>query len=80
MYQELYPYATLWHRQFPRHAHVNCEWVDLFAQDVPAHVGTPRPGYGYESGDPFAVFLPPALGIEGGVPEMSCVRLSYRAR
>jgi hypothetical protein len=52
-------YATLWRLQFPRHgdAYVGCEWVDVLAQGVPAHVGTLTPGYGYESGDPYEVFL-----------------------
>ena len=64
-------YATLWHLQFPRQgdAHLGCEWVDVFAQGVPAHIGTPTPGYGYESGDPFESFLPPALRIGAGVSE-----------
>ena len=64
-------YATLWHLQFPRHgdAYVGCEWVDVLAQGVPAHIGTPTPGYGYESGDPYEAFLPPALRIESGVSE-----------
>jgi hypothetical protein len=64
-------YATVWHLQFPRHgdAHAGCDWIDVFAQGVPAHVGTPTPGYGYESGDPFESFLPPALRIEDGVTE-----------
>lgn len=64
-------YATLWHLHFPRHgdAHAGCEWVGVFAQGVPAHVGTPTLGYGYEPGDLFAAFLPPALRIEGGVTE-----------
>ena len=64
-------YATLWRLQFPRYgdAHVGCEWVDVLAQGVPAHVGTPTPGYGYESGDPYAAFLPPALRIDDGTPE-----------
>jgi hypothetical protein len=59
-------YATLWHLQFPRHgdAYVDCEWVEVLAQGVPAHVGTPTPGYGYESGDPYEAFLPPALRID----------------
>ena len=44
-------YATLWRLQFPRHgdAYAGCEWVDVLAQGVPAHVGTPTPCYGYES-------------------------------
>ena len=52
-------YSTLWHLRFPRlgDAYFGCEWVDVFAQGVPAHIGTPTAGYGYESGDPFAAFL-----------------------
>jgi hypothetical protein len=38
-------------------------------QVASAHVGTPRPGYGYESGDPYEAFLPPALRIGNGVPD-----------
>jgi hypothetical protein len=58
-------YATLWHLRFPREgeADVDGEGVDVLAQGVPAHIGTPTPGYGYESGDPYAAFLPPALQI-----------------
>ena len=64
-------YATLWHLQFPHQgdAHVGCEWVDVLAQGVPAHIGTPTPGYGYESSDPYEAFLPPALRIESGTSE-----------
>ena len=64
-------YATLWQLQFPRHgdAYVGCEWVDVLAQGVPAHIGAPIPGYGYESEDPYEAFLPPARRIESGVPE-----------
>ena len=64
-------YATLWRLQFPRHgdAHVGCEWVEVVAQGVPAHVGTPTPGYGYESGDPYETFLPPALRVDDGASE-----------
>lgn len=64
-------YATLWHLQFPRHGdgYVGCEWMDVLAQGVPAHIGTPTPGYGYESGDPYEAFLPPALRIESGTSE-----------
>ena len=58
-------YATLWQVRFPRSgdAYEGCEWVDVFAQGVPAHIGTPTPGYGYEAGDPYHAFLPPALCI-----------------
>ena len=64
-------YATLWHLQFPLHgdAYVRCEWVEVLAQGVPAHIGTPTPGYSYESGDPYEAFLPPALRIESGASE-----------
>jgi len=64
-------YATLWHLQFPRHgdAYVGCEWVEVLGQGVPAHIGTPTTGYGYESGDPYESFLPPALRIEDGASE-----------
>lgn len=58
-------YATLWQLQFPRYGddHTGCEWIGVLAQGVPAHIGTPTPGYGYEDGDPFASFLPPAIEI-----------------
>ena len=64
-------YSTLWHVRFPRDgdAHVGCEWVDVLAQGVPAHIGTPTSGYGYESGDPYGAFLPPPLRIESGTSE-----------
>jgi hypothetical protein len=55
-------YATLWRLKFPRYgdAFTRCEWIEVYAQGVPAFVGSPWPGYGYESGDPYAHFLPPA--------------------
>jgi hypothetical protein len=58
-------YATLWQLRFPRagDACLGCDWVDVLAQGVPAHIGTPTPGYGYEAGDPYALFLPPALRV-----------------
>ena len=64
-------YATLWHLQFPHHgdAYLGCEWVDVLAQGVRAHIGTPTPGYGDESGDPYEAFLPPALRIENEASE-----------
>ena len=33
------------------------------------HIGTPTLGYGYESGDPYAAFLPPAVRIDDDTPE-----------
>jgi hypothetical protein len=64
-------FATRWRLQFPRlgDAYVGCEWVEVLAQGVPAHVGTPTAGYGYESGDPYEAFLPPALRIDGRTSE-----------
>ena len=64
-------YATVWWLQFPRYGdtYAGCEWIEVLAQGVPAHVGTPTPGYGYESVDPFAGFLPPALRIGDGASE-----------
>ena len=46
-------YATCWVLKFPRYgdAHTQCEWVEVLGQGVPAHIGTPFPGYGYEDGD-----------------------------
>jgi len=56
-------YATLWRLQFPRFGddHVGCDWVEVLAQGVPGHIGTPSPGHGYEAGDPYAEFLPPPI-------------------
>ena len=62
-------YATLWHLRFPREeVDLDCEWVDVLAQSVPAHIGTPTPGYGYESGDPYEAFLPPGCVEEEDEP------------
>jgi hypothetical protein len=65
-------YATLWILQFPQEgdSHRDCEWIEVIAQAVPAHVGSPTPGCGYEDGDPFAAFLPPAIATdaEGNAP------------
>lgn len=58
-------YATQWILKFPKYGDVytGCEWVDVLGQGVPAHIGTPTPGYGYEAGDPYAGFLPPAIPV-----------------
>ena len=58
-------YATLWSLQFPRYGddYIGCEWIKVTAQGVPAHIGTPTPGFGYEKGDPYAEFLPPPLEV-----------------
>jgi hypothetical protein len=59
-------YATLWHLKFPKDGndYFDCEWVDVLAQGVPAHIGSPAPGQGYENGDPYASFLPPPIWID----------------
>jgi hypothetical protein len=46
-------YATLWALQFPRFGefHIDCGWVTVIAQGVPAHVGAEVP-------DPYSPFLP----------------------
>lgn len=56
-------YATLWSLKFPSHReiHTGCEWVEVTAQGVPPLIGSSTPGLGYEDGDPYADFLPPAL-------------------
>src|SRR5437016_14323346 len=58
-------YATLWWLQFPRYGdeYIGCEWIRVTAQGVPAHVGTPTPGFGYEDCDPYAEFLPSAVEV-----------------
>lgn len=56
-------YATLWQLKFPPSVTTTraARWTEVRAQGVPGHIGTPTPGHGYESGDPFADFLPPAI-------------------
>lgn len=56
-------YATLWKLKFPKEGdeHLDCEWIEVTAQAVPPHIGSRTLGNGYESGDPFAAFLPPSV-------------------
>jgi hypothetical protein len=56
-------YATLWRLRFPAKGddYHGCDWVEILAQAVPGHIGTPISGYGYEEGDPYAAFLPPPV-------------------
>lgn len=58
-------YATLWTLQFPCEgdATLDCDWITVHAQAVPAHIGTPTPGHGCESGDAYAGFLPPPVAV-----------------
>jgi hypothetical protein len=64
-YKTMSIYATLWSLKFPRYGddYVGCEWIRVTAQGVPAHIGTPTKGFGYEKGDPYAEFLPPAVEV-----------------
>ena len=59
-------YATLWRLKFPEDGddHFGCDWIEVVAQGVPSHIGSSTPGCGYEDGDPYAEFLPPALQID----------------
>lgn len=59
-------YATLWKLKFPVDLcdPVNRKWVEVTAQAVPAHVGTPTVGFGYENDDPFSDFLPPPINVD----------------
>jgi hypothetical protein len=65
-------YATLWTLKFPKEGdeYTGCGWIEVRAQAVPAHVGPPTPGYGYEDGDPYAAFLPPPVvaDADGNAP------------
>lgn len=58
-------YATIWSLKFPRYGdyYAGCEWIRVTAQGVPAHIGTPTPGFGYEAGDLYADFLPPPVEV-----------------
>ena len=58
-------YATQWVLQFPTtgDSYPGCEWVEVIGQGVPAFIGSPTTGYGYEAGDPYSDFLPPAIPI-----------------
>ena len=56
-------YATLWSIQIrdPASPWTSPRWVEVTAQAVPPHIGSPTPGCGYETGDPYADFLPPPV-------------------
>ena len=64
-------YATLWKLKFPTEgdAYSGCDWIEVTAQGVPAHIGCSKPGCGYENGDPYAEFLPPPVGIHSDLKE-----------
>src|SRR6267143_4335827 len=58
-------YATRWILKFPSQGdtYSGCDWVEIMGQGVLAHIGTPSPGYGNKSADPYADFLPPAISV-----------------
>lgn len=64
-------YATLWRLKFPKEGddRGGCEWIEVVAQGVPAHIGSPSAGSGYVD-DPYVAFLPPPVEIdaEGDAP------------
>jgi hypothetical protein len=51
-------YATLWEIKVPRRHPFDDEWVEVYAQAVPAHIGHPSE---YTEEDPYADFLPPVV-------------------
>jgi len=51
-------YATLWEFKLPKAHRFDTEWVTVFAQAVPAHIGHPSH---YPEGDPYADFLTPVV-------------------
>jgi hypothetical protein len=70
-------YATLWTLKFPKEGdvHLGCDWIEVTAQGVPPHIGSPVPGLGYEDGDPYAAFLPRPVetDADGSAPFMRAV-------
>jgi hypothetical protein len=70
-------YATLWTLRFPKEGDLftGSEWIEVTAQAVPPHVGSPSPGAGYERGDPYAAFLPCPVMVDsnGDAPFMRAV-------
>jgi len=70
-------YATLWVLKFPIEGDysADCDWIEVVAQGVPPHIGSPTPGAGYEDRDPYAAFLPPAVPVDtdGCAPHMRAV-------
>lgn len=56
-------YATLWSIKIRDPARPISEprWVEVWAQAVPPHIGSPTPGSGYEDGDLYGSFLPPPV-------------------
>jgi hypothetical protein len=51
-------YASLWAIQIQKGHRFDDEWVEVYAQAVPPHIGHPSH---YPDGDPYADFLPPVI-------------------
>ena len=70
-------YATLWALKFQRDGDdfAGCDWMEVIAQGVPPHIGSPSSMAGYEEGDPYGSFLPPPVPVdsEGCAPHMRAV-------
>jgi hypothetical protein len=70
-------YATFWKLKFPKEGDdvVGCDWIEVIAQAVPPHIGSPSTDAGYESGDPYGAFLPPPVVVDsdGNAPHMRAV-------
>jgi hypothetical protein len=70
-------YATLWKLKFPKDGDdfIGCDWIEVTAQGVPPPIGSPSPGSGYESGDPYAAFLPLPVAVDsdGDAPHLRAV-------
>ena len=83
MIQIMSIYATLWKLKFPKDGDdfTGCDWVEVTAQGVPAHIGSPSPGAGYESVDPFGAFLPPPVAVDsdGDAPAHASGGFHHRA-
>src|SRR6266508_5435824 len=57
-------YATLWELKMPTDgvwAMDEKDWVEVYAQAVPAHIGHPSD---YPDGDPYGDFLPPPVRLD----------------
>ena len=69
-------YATLWKLKFPIEGDYihGYDWIEIIAQGVPAHIGSPSEDQGYET-DPFSSFLPPPVEVDesGDAPYMRAV-------
>lgn len=54
-------YATLWEIKLPKPHQYDTEWVCVYAQAVPPHIGHPSH---YPEGDPYSDFLPPVIDCD----------------